>query len=81
MEKQSFDVLFMDLMMPEMDGFQATEQIRAAGHTLPIVAMSADETNETKQAAFEAGMNDYLMKPTRVESIKHLLIKLFSKTI
>jgi CheY-like chemotaxis protein len=43
--------------------------------------MSADETDETRKAAFEAGMNDYLMKPTRVESIKHLLIKLFSKTI
>jgi len=81
MDKQKFDVLFMDLLMPEMDGYQAAEEIRAAGHTLPIVAMSADETDETRKAAFEAGMNDYLMKPTRVESIKHLLIKLFSKTI
>jgi len=80
-EKQKFDVLFMDILMPEMDGYQAAEQIRAAGHTLPIVALSADETDETRKAAFEAGMNDYLMKPTRVESIKHLLIKLFSKTI
>ncbi len=80
-EKQKFDVLFMDLMMPEMDGYEATEQIRAAGHKLPIVALSADETDETRNAAFEAGMNDYLMKPTRVESVKHLLIKLFSKTI
>ena len=81
MEKQKFDVLFMDLLMPEMDGYQAAEEIRAAGHTLPIVAMSADETDEARKAAFEAGMNDYLTKPTRVESIKHLLIKLFSKTI
>ena len=81
MEKQKFDVLFMDLLMPEMDGYQAAEEIRAAGHTLPIVAMSADETDEARKAAFEAGMNDYLVKPTRVESIKHLLIKLFSKTI
>ncbi|MCK5693366.1 MAG: response regulator [Bacteroidales bacterium] len=80
-EQQKFDVVFMDLLMPEMDGYQAAEQIRAAGHTLPIVALSADETDETRKAAFEAGMNDYLMKPTRVESIKHLLIKLFSKTI
>ena len=80
-EKQKFDVLFMDLLMPEMDGYQAAEEIRAAGHILPIVAMSADETDEARKAAFEAGMNDYLTKPTRVESIKHLLIKLFSKTI
>lgn len=80
-EEQKYDVLFMDLLMPEMDGYQATEIIREAGHTLPIVAMSADETDETRKAAFEAGMNDYLMKPTRVENIKHLLIKLFSTTI
>jgi len=80
-EKQKYDVIFMDLLMPEMDGFEATEEIRAAGHKLPIVALSADETDETRKAAFEAGMNDYLMKPTRVESIKHLLIKLFSQTI
>ncbi len=80
-EEQRFDVIFMDLLMPEMDGYQATDQIREAGHILPIVAMSADETPETRNAAFEAGMNDYLMKPARVESIKQLLIKLFSKTI
>jgi signal transduction histidine kinase/DNA-binding response OmpR family regulator len=79
--KQKFDILFMDLLMPEMDGYQAAEKIRAAGHKLPIVALSADENEETRKAAFEAGMNDYLMKPTRVENIKHLLIKLFSKTI
>jgi len=80
-EKREYDVLFMDLLMPEMDGFQATEIIRNAGHKLPIVAMSADEADESRKAAFEAGMNDYLVKPTRVESIKHLLIKLFSTTI
>lgn len=80
-EKQKYDVVFMDLLMPEMDGYQATELIREAGHKFPIVAMSADETDEKRKAAFEAGMNDYLMKPTRVESIKHLLIKLFSTSI
>jgi signal transduction histidine kinase/CheY-like chemotaxis protein len=80
-EKRKYDVIFMDLLMPVMDGYQATDQIRDAGHTLPIIAMSADETPETRNAAFEAGMNDYLIKPARVEGIKQLLIKLFSKTI
>jgi signal transduction histidine kinase/CheY-like chemotaxis protein len=81
MEERKFDVIFMDLLMPEMDGFQAAQKIRENGHTLPIVALSADDTDETKNAAFEAGMNDYLMKPARVEGIKKLLIKLFSSTI
>jgi signal transduction histidine kinase/CheY-like chemotaxis protein len=80
-EKEKYDVIFMDLLMPEMDGYQATEQIRKAGHTLPIVAMSADEDDVTRAAAFKAGMNEYVMKPARVESIKQLLIKLFSTTI
>jgi len=80
-KKQNFDVIFMDLLMPELDGYQAAELIREAGYTVPIVAMSADENDETRNAAFEAGMNDYMTKPARVESIKKLLIKLFSKTI
>jgi len=81
MEKDKYDVIFMDLLMPEMDGYQATEKIRKAGYTLPIIAMSADEADKTRAAAIKAGMNDYVMKPARVESIKQLLIKLFSTTI
>ena len=81
MEQGKYDVVFMDLLMPEMDGYQATRQIRKSGYTLPIIAMSADENDLTRKAAFEAGMNDYVMKPARVENIKHLLIKLFSTRI
>ena len=81
MQNEKYDVIFMDLMMPELDGYQATEQIRKAGHTLPIVAMSADEDDVTRTAALNAGMNEYVMKPARVENIKQLLIKLFSTTI
>ena len=76
-----YDVIFMDLLMPEMDGYQATRQIRKLGHTLPIIAMSADEDDITRKAAFEAGMIDYVSKPARVENIKQLLIKLFSTSI
>jgi signal transduction histidine kinase/CheY-like chemotaxis protein len=78
---EKFDVIFMDLLMPEMDGYQAAEQIRKAGHTLPIIAMTAAEDDGTRSAAFNAGMGDYITKPARVENIKQLLIKLFSTTI
>ncbi len=81
MATHKYDVIFMDLLMPEMDGYQATIQIRKEGHTLPIIAMSADEDDITRKAAFDAGMNEYVMKPARVENIKQLLIKLFSTTI
>ena len=76
-----YDVVFMDLLMPEMDGYQATNLIRKSGHTLPIIAMSADEDDVTRKAAFEAGMNEYVRKPARVENVKQLLIKLFSTSI
>ena len=80
-DKGKYDVIFMDLLMPEMDGYQATEIIRKSGHQLPIVAMSADEDDKTRAAAFKSGMNEYVMKPARVENIKQLLIKLFSTTV
>ncbi len=80
-EKGSYDIVFMDLLMPDTDGYQATEEIRKAGYKFPIVAMSADEDDKTRAAAFKAGMNEYVMKPARVETIKQLLIKLFSTTI
>ena len=81
MEKGSYDVIFMDLLMPDTDGYQATEMIRKEGHTLPIVAMSADQDDRTRKAAFAAGMNEYISKPARVESVKQLLIKLFSSNL
>jgi signal transduction histidine kinase/CheY-like chemotaxis protein len=80
-EEGAYDVVFMDLLMPEVDGFQATEIIRQSGHTLPIIAMSADQEEQTRKAAVTAGMNDYISKPARVESVKQLLIKLFSTKI
>lgn len=80
-EKSKYDIVFMDLLMPDTDGYQATEEIRKAGYKLPIVAMSADEDDKTRAAAFKAGMNEYVMKPARVETIKQLLIKLFSTTV
>ena len=80
-EKGHYDVVFMDLLMPETDGYQATEQIRGSGHTLPIIAMSADQEESTRKAAFKAGMNDFVSKPARVESVKQLLIKLFSTKV
>ncbi len=79
--KTKYDVVFMDLLMPELDGLEATEAIRKAGYEQPIVAMSADDDEESREAAFSAGMNDYLNKPARVESVKQLLIKFFSTSI
>ena len=60
-----FDVVLMDLQMPEMDGFQATAKLRADGRlaSLPIIAMTAHATIEERQRCLAAGMNDHVAKP------------------
>ena len=60
-----FDVVFMDLQMPEMDGYTATKLIRAQPrlHGLPIIAMTAHALVEERQHCLDAGMNDHVSKP------------------
>jgi len=60
-----FDLVLMDLQMPEMDGYQATAKLRSYGRvgTLPIIAMTAHATIEERQRCLDAGMNDHIAKP------------------
>ena len=60
-----FDVVLMDLQMPEMDGYQATAKLRSDTRfaTLPIIAMTAHATVEERQRCLAAGMNDHIAKP------------------
>ena len=60
-----FDVVLMDLQMPEMDGYQATAKLRSDARfsTLPIIAMTAHATIEERQRCLAAGMNDHISKP------------------
>jgi signal transduction histidine kinase/CheY-like chemotaxis protein len=69
----TFDLILMDIMMPEMDGFEATRQIRAAGGTLPILGASANTSLEDRQRCFEAGMNGHIGKPFTAEQLRDLI--------
>jgi signal transduction histidine kinase/DNA-binding response OmpR family regulator len=72
LDRQPYDVILMDVQMPEMDGLEATRLIRQRwqGNAAPrIIAMTANVTKDDRQACLDAGMNDYLPKPIRVEEL------------
>jgi signal transduction histidine kinase/CheY-like chemotaxis protein len=75
---KAYDIVFMDLVMPERDGIQATVDIRGQGYQMPIVAMTATASSKTKTKAISSGMNDYIVKPVKMESIRSILIKWFA---
>lgn len=79
LEKETPDLLFMDLQMPEMNGFDAVEIIRDKNskvlkHDLPVLALTADVFPETRDRIYESGMNDYLLKPLEIDKLKDKLL-------
>lgn len=72
---ESFDIILMDIMMPEMDGYEATRMIREMDLNVPIVAMTANAFAEDKIKAKKAGMNAHVSKPLD----KDILIRVISK--
>ncbi len=72
-----FDVIFMDMRMPKMDGLEATALIRKHGYQKAIVAITANAFDEDKQACIEAGMNSFISKPIQLEDLKNVLQDLF----
>jgi len=77
--EKSYDIIFMDLLMPEMDGLQAVEEIRKLGIEVPVVAVTAVENSDTRSAAEALGIKDYLLKPATSEQIKGILLRTFPK--
>ena len=80
-EPGGFDTIFMDIMMPVMNGYEATKMIRSLDRedakTIPIIAMTANAFTEDRLKAKEAGMNEHIVKPLDVE----LLIKVIHKLV
>lgn len=73
-QSQNYDVIFMDVQMPKMDGLQTTQWIRQNLSIQPyIIAMTANAMEGDRQICLDAGMNDYISKPIKVESIKQAL--------
>ncbi|MCP4576912.1 MAG: response regulator [Deltaproteobacteria bacterium] len=73
---EAFDLIFMDIQMPEMDGMEAVREIRRKGFdAIPIIAMTAHAMKGDREMCLEAGMNDYVAKPIRRETVFQMIDK------
>jgi signal transduction histidine kinase/DNA-binding response OmpR family regulator len=79
LEKQNFDMVLMDIQMPEMDGFATTaavrEQERTTGKHLPIIAMTARAMKGDRESCLEAGMDDYISKPIHRKELNEVIVR------
>ncbi|KAG5187352.1 histidine kinase-like ATPase [Tribonema minus] len=72
---EKVDVVLMDIQMPKLDGLQATQQLRQAGLTVPIIAISASALDADVQNSMNSGMNDHLSKPFDMLALKAMLLR------
>ncbi|MEX2319702.1 MAG: response regulator, partial [Saccharospirillum sp.] len=71
--RHRFDLILMDVQMPGLDGLEATRQLKARGDPTPIVALTANATQESHQTCLEAGMSDFITKPFRYQQLQRVL--------
>lgn len=76
-KNRTFDLILMDIRMPEIDGFQATKTIRQmeCGKKIPIIALTASVNQEKLEETKSAGMNDYIVKPFKQEKLLEMIEK------
>jgi PAS domain S-box-containing protein len=82
LKEKDFDAVIMDCQMPEMDGYEATQIIRASDEAysnIPIIALTADAMAGTRKKCLESGMNDYVSKPVDPEVLIKMLKRLIIK--
>lgn len=79
-DAKNYDIIFMDVMMPELDGWEATREVRDRGFSMPIVPITADFSDEARERATIEGMKDFIAKPVRIEELKRVLMRWFTET-
>ncbi len=79
-DEKDYDIIFMDVMMPEMDGWDAAKEVRKKDYNMPIVPITADFSEDAKARAKMEGMNDFIAKPVRIEELKRVLMRWFTES-
>jgi len=74
---QDIDLVLMDIMLPEMDGYEATRQIRKFNNQVVIIAQTACALEGDKEKALAAGCTDYITKPTKTVELQQMIVKYF----
>jgi CheY-like chemotaxis protein len=80
-DNQRIDMVLMDIMMPEMDGYETTQKIRREhkNSSLPIIAVTAKAMKGDRQKCIEAGASDYITKPLKIDQLLSLMRMWFYK--
>jgi len=82
LQNNPYDIILMDLQMPEMNGFEATEYIRNTMNSkIPIIALTADVTTVDLSKCKAVGMNDYISKPVDERLLYSKIIELLKKSV
>lgn len=76
-----YELILMDIQMPVMDGYEATQKIRQINPDIPIIALTANAMKEDIQRSLESGMNDHISKPIKVETLYTVLLRYIRKKV
>jgi len=77
--RNAYDVIILDLMLPDMDGMEVCSRLRESGHDLPILILTARDTLQNKLDGFDCGADDYLVKPFALQELEVRLAALIRR--